>query len=45
MPNKVLYRWKRGVGMLLAASMLLSGCTAAGVMPAAADAVSSENSV
>lgn len=31
--------------MLLAASMLLSGCTAAGVMPAAADAVSSENSV
>lgn len=45
MPNKVLYRWKRGVGMLLAASMLLSGCTAAGVMPAAVDAVSSESSV
>lgn len=31
--------------MLLAASMLLSGCTAAGVMPAAADTVSSESSV
>ena len=39
MPGRVLYRWKGKMCAWLAASMLLSGCTAAGVVPAATDTV------
>ena len=39
MPGKVSYKWTKGLAVLCASLISLSGCSAAGVMPAGAGAL------
>lgn len=43
MPEKVSYKWTKGLAVFCASLISLSGCSAAGVMPAGTDALRNQN--